>query len=82
MPKWQHPSHARLRSPRFDAVATRPLTDKRIRHYMLKGFYGPEAQARAEAEGKSRPRPPRADKEDSLTLALAFLNEKARTSKP
>lgn len=47
--KWIHPIHGRgIRSPDLASlVKGKPLTDKRIKHYILSGRYGEEAQQNA-----------------------------------
>lgn len=38
---WQHPEHVHgIKSPRiFDNIVAKPLTDRRIDHYISTGFY-------------------------------------------
>ena len=46
--RWQHPIHARgIRSPQyFGGHVDGKLTDKKIRAYILAGYYGTEARER------------------------------------
>lgn len=38
---WQHPEHVHgIKTPRiFDTIVGKPLTDRRIDHYIANGFY-------------------------------------------
>jgi RNA binding exosome subunit len=54
--KWIHPVHGRgYKSPQFDG-ALRPLTDKKINEYILRGHYGEEARLVLEAQMKLKKR--------------------------
>ncbi len=65
------PPSSRLRSPDFSAIAGAPLTDGKIKRYMLAGFYGDARRLEALAEDAilERKRKP-----DNVALALAALS--------
>lgn len=47
MPRFIHPLHSRgLRSPSLPSGSSKPLTDRRIREYILEGKYGEAAMKR------------------------------------
>lgn len=50
------PPSSRIRSPRFDNVVGKILSNRRIQYYRLKGFYGEAQRLSAEAEERSKPK--------------------------
>lgn len=61
-----------IRSPRFDNLRGAKLSDARIRHYILAGYYGPERKARelAAIEAEKLTRKLRARDKAKLKRAL------------
>lgn len=53
------------------AIREKLLTDRRILHYMLLGFYGPERKAEAEREVAERKKA-RVQRKPSLTVESIF----------
>lgn len=66
------PPSASLRSPDFSSISGARLTDFRIRHYMLQGYYGEARRLEAVAEVEARPK--RETKPCDVSLALALLS--------
>lgn len=57
------------------AIREKLLTDKRIFHYMLRGFYGPERQAEAEEELRAAKRAKRTPRPPKLSAAESILSD-------
>lgn len=67
------PPSSHYRSPDFSTIRGARLTDSRIRHYMLAGFYGEDQRQIALAETEKRERKPRVSTKEDLAAALELL---------
>lgn len=69
-----------LRSPRYDTCVGKPLTDRKILHYILAGRYGEPVRQRALQEfarkkEKKENKKERVKKQNDISLALKLLCE-------